>query len=71
MACPLQKDLGLLMHPYGLSRAGLNNGPIFGFSVAPRTVDRRNNNLREQYPGSIQKNFNMHLRYKPLSSELR
>lgn len=50
----LQKDLGLYMHQHGLSRTGINNGPIFGFSVAPRTVDRHNKNLREQYPSFLQ-----------------
>ena len=54
MTCPLQKDLGLYMHQHGLSRAGLNNGPIFGFSVSPRTIDRHNRNLRDQYPDSLQ-----------------
>ena len=52
-SCPLQKDLGLYMHQHGLSRAGLNNGPIFGFSVAPRSIDRHNINLRQEYPSLL------------------
>ena len=52
-SCLLQKDLGLYMHQHGLSRACLNNGPIFAFSVAPRSIDRHNINLREQYPSLL------------------
>jgi len=59
------------MHQHGLSRAGLSNGPIFGFSVAPRTVDRHNKNLREQYPGSIQKTLQHAVKVQTLSSELQ
>ena len=58
-SCPLQKDLGLYMHQHGLSRAGLNNGPIFGFSVAPRSIDRHNINLRQQYPSLLKQKIEL------------
>ena len=74
---PLQKDLGLYMHQHCYSRAGLNNGPIFGFSVAPRSIDRHNNNLQQQYPSllkqkiqqsvKVQLNMITFIKYKSVS----
>jgi len=55
VAYPYKKTLGLFVHQHGLLRALLNNGPMFGFSGAPRTVDRHNKNLQEQHLDSIQK----------------
>ena len=47
------------MHQHGLSRGGLNNGPIFGFSVAPRSIDRHNINLRQQYPSLLKQKIEL------------
>ena len=61
-SCPLQKDLGLYMHQHGLSRACLNNCPMFGFSVAPRSIDRHN--INEQYPSVLKQKIEQSVKVK-------
>ncbi|KAK3744785.1 hypothetical protein QZH41_014775 [Actinostola sp. cb2023] len=48
-----QKDLGLYLNHHGTSRAALNSGPLLGFSAAPRTIDRHNKQLLENYPNQM------------------
>ncbi|KAK3735156.1 hypothetical protein QZH41_020256 [Actinostola sp. cb2023] len=48
-----QKDLGLYLNHHGTSRSALNSGPLLGFSAAPRTIDRHNKQLLENYPNQM------------------
>jgi len=46
----LQKDMGTFLNNHGVSRSAVNSGPVLGYSVAPRTIDRQNHQLRKDYP---------------------
>ncbi|KAK3745427.1 hypothetical protein QZH41_010251 [Actinostola sp. cb2023] len=48
-----QKDLGLYLNHHGTSRSALNSGPLLRFSAAPRTIDRHNKQLLENYPNQM------------------